>query len=200
MNSNVPQPGKAVALHERAEDNLRFIRSAMESAGRFTGLSGKGFVLAGGSALIALPLAAVQEHELAWLAVWLCELLIAAAGAFACTARKAAALGKPLLSGSGRRLLLAFCPPLLAGGLLTLALFLEGRADLLPGVWLLLYGAGVITGGLHSISPVPLMGAAFMLLGAPALLWPSLATPALGLGFGGLHLLFGILIWRHHGG
>ena len=71
----------------------------------------------------------------------------------------------------------------------------------MPGAWLLLYGTGVVTGGAYSVRPVPLMGAAFMGLGTIAFFTPAAWGNAfMAAGFGGLHILFGIVIWRKHGG
>ena len=86
------------------------------------------------------------------------------------------------------------------GAVVTLAFYLQGNTLLLPGLWLILYGAGVMTAGAHSIRPVPLMGFLFIMLGSAQLLVPATANLTLALGFGGLHLAFGILIWRQHGG
>src|SRR5438874_1743920 len=82
------------------------------------------------------------------------------------------AAGEPLLMGPVRKFALAMAPALAAGALLTLALARSGAQELLPGVWLSLYGAGLVTGGLFAIRVVPVMGAAFMGLGAAALLGP----------------------------
>ena len=49
-------------------------------------------------------------------------------------------------------------PPLIAGGLLTIMLVQAGLTNAIPGVWLLLYGTGVITGGMYSVKVVPIMG------------------------------------------
>jgi len=92
-------------------------------------------------------------------------------------------------------------PPLVAGAVLTGALLRVGLMDLLPGTWLLLYGTSVVTGGSYSVRPVPIMGGAFMLAGVCALLTPATWGDAwMALGFGGLHIVFGIVIWRKHGG
>lgn len=187
-------------MHERAADNLRFIRETMEGASRFTGLSGKGYVLIGCSAFPAAWLAAIQANPFAWSTVWFMEFLLAVCIGLGFTARKTISQGIPLWSRSARKLLLAFSPTMAVGGLLTLVLFPQGDAELIQGVWLSLYGASVVTGGLFSVRIVPVMGFAFMALGALALLWPASAGWMMLLGFGGLHLLFGTLIWRWHGG
>ena len=188
------------SLNEKAEENLRFIRSAIESATEFTGVSGKGYVLAGATAVIAAIVASGQADRAAWLGVWMFELVLAGVLTIGLCARKATALGESLFSGSGKKLLLAFIPTMIAGGMLTAALYLENLVHLLPGVWLAIYGAAVITAGAHSVRIVPMMGIAFMVLGCTALLLPEFGDLLLGLGMGGLHLLTGFLIWRHHGG
>ena len=92
-------------------------------------------------------------------------------------------------------------PPILAGALLTVALYRAGLVNAIPGLWLLLYGTGVITGGMFSISIVPLMGICFMALGAVALMAPAeFANWFMAAGFGGLHIIFGFVIARRYGG
>ena len=189
-----------VQLHERAAENLRFIRATMESASRFTGISGRGYVMAGISARAACWLAESLEAPPAWLAVWMGEMLLAAGLIIAASNRKALRQGSSFWSHGGRRLLLAFLPSLLAGGLLTAALFLHGRMELVLGAWLTLYGAGIMAGGLFSIPLIPVMGLAFMAAGAAALLLPAAAPLIAALGFGGLHILFGLIIWSRHDG
>ena len=116
-------------------------------------------------------------------------------------ARKSRADGVALLAGAGRKFALSVTPPLLVGAIMTLALIRADLTGLLPGTWLLLYGTAVVTGGSYSVRPVPAMGVAFMLVGAAALLGPpSWGNLLMAAGFGGLHIAFGLLIWRKHGG
>jgi hypothetical protein len=182
-------------------DNLRFIRETMERAGPFTAVPGWGGVLMGVTALGAAALAARQSTAEEWLAVWLAEAALAALIAGVAVGRKARQAGLTLVSAPARKFALSFLPPVMAGGLLTLALAGAGAFAWLPGLWLLLYGAGVVTGGAMSVRVVATMGVCFMITGAIALFSPAAWGNALmAVGFGGLHILFGTLIARRYGG
>ncbi|HET7790903.1 MAG TPA: hypothetical protein VFK78_08920 [Gemmatimonadales bacterium] len=195
-----PDPRDPAALHDRAMDNLRFIRQTMERAAAFTAVPGWGSVAVGLTAFAAAFLAARQRSPLEWMAVWLAEAVLALALSGFAMAQKAHRSDSPLLSASGRRFALAFAPPLLAGAVLTLILYRAGLTADLAGVWLLLYGTGVATGGAFSVRVVPVMGLSFMLLGAAALFLPAWGDWAMAAGFGGLHVLFGLVIaWRYGG-
>jgi hypothetical protein len=190
-----------VALHDRAMDNLRYIRETMERAGSFTAVSGWGVVTIGATALVAAWVASRAEAPVVWLAVWVVEALLALAIGVISVAMKARSAGMPLLSGPGRKVALSLSPPLLAGAALTAVLFHGGLFELLPGMWLLLFGVGIVAAGSFSVRIVPVMGMSFMLLGMIAFLLPgSWGNGLMALGFGGLHILFGFLIARRYGG
>lgn len=181
-------------------DDLSFIRATMERATAFTAVPGWGGVLMGLTAVGAAVLAARQSGAAGWLAVWLAEVVVALAVGSAALVLKARRTGTSFLSRPARQFLFGFSPPVLAGGLLTLALAGAGLHALLSGVWLLLYGIGVITGGAYSIRIVPAMGLAFAALGAAALFLPQHGNALLAVGFGGLHIAFGLVIARWYGG
>jgi hypothetical protein len=194
----VPEPAE---LHARAMDNLHYIRRTMERAGSFTAVPGVGGVLMGATAIAAAWMAASQPGALRWLAVWVAEAILALLIGMVAAERKSARAKMPLLSAPGRKFIAAFVPSMAAGALLTWVLFRTGSIAVLPGVWLLLYGAGVIAGGAASVRIVPLMGACFMAIGGVALLGPeSWGNPLLAAGFGGLHILFGVTITVKYGG
>jgi hypothetical protein len=184
-----------------AAEDLRFIRDTMERSAAFTAVSGWGYMLMGITALAASWLAARQTSSFSWLQVWLAEALIAAAiGLLSCT-WKANRRGLPLFSGPARKVALSLAPPLVAGAFLTFMLFRAGLDSALPASWLLLYGAGIMTGGAFSVTSLPIMGLCFMLLGGLAVLAPAAwSNWFLATGFGGLHIIFGLLIARRHGG
>ena len=191
-----PQP-----LRDRALDNLQFIRSAMERAGSFTAVPGWGMVVVGCTALVATWLGLRQARAADWLAVWLGEAVLAVVVGGAALVQKARAANDPLLSGPARRFGLSFLPPLLVGALLTIALYRAQLFALMPGAWLLLYGTAVATAGAFSVRVVPLMGACFIVLGAAALFTPFRGWPwFMAAGFGGLNIVFGLVIARRYGG
>jgi hypothetical protein len=189
------------ALHDRAMDNLRFIRETMERASSFTAVPGWGGVLMGATALAASFVAAQQTSRNLWLGTWVVEALLALVVGGWAMDRKARRAETPVLSGPGRKFALSYSPPILVGVLLTAVLLRAGMVSALPGMWLLLYGTGVVTGGAFSVKIVPVMGLCFMLLGAVALFAPAAwGNYLMAAGFGGLHIIFGIIIARRHGG
>lgn len=195
------QPPEPVEIQRHALDNLRYIRDTMERAGSFTAVPGWGGLAMGVTAVAAAITASRQRSEEAWLAVWLAAALVAFLAGLSGMIRKGRTTHLSLWSAPARKFLLSFVPPIIAGGVLTLALYRTGAMAVLPGVWLLLYGAAVVTGGAFSVSAVPVMGMFFMLEGALALFAPvEWRDVLLGAGFGGLHLVFGAIIARRYGG
>lgn len=195
-------PGpKPLELHAHAMDNLQYIRRTLERAGEFTAVPGLGGVLMGSTALAAAWIAGPHNASQRWLVVWLAEAVVALLIGIMAAALKSRRAGQSLLSGPGRKFVAGFAPAMAAGALLTVVLASGPAAQLLPGIWLLLYGAGVVSGGSASVRVVPAMGACFMAAGAAALLFPGVPAHLwLAAGFGGLHILFGAIIAVNYGG
>ncbi len=189
------------AIERRAADNLRFIRDTMERAASFTAVPGWGAVVMGTTAIGAGALAfrkPPREQFFIWVAEALIALLIGCVAVRLKSKRMSLSI---LQSRAARRALLSFVPSLLAGALLTVALYRAGNVNILPGLWLLTYGAAVTAGGAFSVRIVPVMGLCFMFIGAAALIAPaSWGNILLMLGFGALQIIFGVFIARRHGG
>lgn len=193
-----PEPPE---MQARAMDNLSYIRGMMERAATFTAVSGWGQIVIGVTAVVAALVASRQSLPWARVATWVAEAGVAAGISVASMALKSHAANVPLISGPLRKLILSFSPAMMAGAVLTAVFVSQGHYAILPGSWMLLYGAAVVSAGTYSVSSVPVMGAAFMSLGAVALVAPeSWSTPLMVASFGGLHVAFGAWIaWRHGG-
>lgn len=190
-----------IPIDARAADHLRYIRETMERAAEFTAVPGWGGMAMGITALAAAFFASRQTTPRAWLTVWLVEAFVAVSIAAPAAATKAHRANSRLFSGPGRKFLLSFAPPIAVGGLLTFILFQAGVAAAIPGVWLLLYGTAVVTGGAFSVRVVPVMGLCLMALGAAALFAPpGWGDAFMAAGFGVLQIFFGAWIAKYYGG
>jgi hypothetical protein len=201
ITASARRESEPAALQDRAMDNLRFIRMTMERASSFTAVPGWGGVAIGVTALAAAIVGEARPSSGWWLGTWLAEAVISLAIAGWTISRKARSANVPVLSGPGPKFVLSFLPPMTVGALLTAVLYRAGELSMLPGVWMLLYGSGVVAAGSFSVRIVPVMGFCFMATGAVALFAPpAWGTPLMAAGFGGLHLVFGFIIARRYGG
>lgn len=193
--------GDPPALHVHAINDLRFIRETMERAASFTAVPGWGMVTMGSTALFTALLAATRADPWEWLILWIREAVVAIVIGSLTMGYKARRAQIALFSGPGWRFILNLCVPILAAVPLTAVLCLHGLVGMLPGLWLLLYGVGVVTGGAFAVRVIPLMGFCFIGAGIAALFSPSAwGNIFLALGFGGFHLVFGAIVaWRHGG-
>jgi hypothetical protein len=191
----MPQ-AKIVNLDMHAIATLRYIRASMDGAGNVA-IPGSAGIAMGGIGLIAAALSLTPNLARYWLPIWVVAAPIAAmVGALLLTTSGSVATfvatGTP-----GRKLALGLLPSLFAGAVITAILW---RADLtapIPGTWLLLYGCALVSASVTTTAIVAWMGVGFAGLGIVALISPvAVHVPLLATGFGGLHILFGILIAR----
>jgi hypothetical protein len=189
------------SIGDRAADDLRFIRQAMERGATFTAVPGVGGAVMGLIGLMASFVGAFQHTPQEWLAVWLSAAVVAFLVGVAGIWRKAARAGAPLTGNVARSFAVAVSAPIAAGAGITYALWSTSTYTAMPTVWLLLYGAGVLAGGAFSVLTVRIVGGVFMFLGfLAALTPPAFGNVWLGVGFGAVQLAGGLYIARHHGG
>jgi hypothetical protein len=189
-----------IPIESRALGTLAYIRTSIETSGSMA-VPGMAGVTMGGIGIVAAIVASLPIAAAHWLGIWLVAAPTALAVGGAMMAREAAQSGHARYLGPVRRFLLCLCPALLAGAALTCVLWRAGSTNLIPGVWLLLYGCAVLSASTVTIARtmklICFMGALFMMLGLLAFVVPaSFHTLILGLGFGALHTLFGIVIGR----
>jgi hypothetical protein len=188
-------------IHEHALSNLRYIRDAMERASAFTSIPGWGGVAVGITAILAAVIGHRAPTWRAWLYTWLAEAVVAAVIAGVTMFLKARKAQVSFSGGAARRFFASYFAPVIAGAVLTVVLAERGFYTALAPMWLLLYGASFVGSGLYSIPVVPVMGVCFMALGIAACFGGfPMANALMGVGFGGLHVVFGVVIARRYGG
>jgi len=189
------------SLHGRAMDNLEFIRDAMERSTEFTAVPGYGGVLMGATAIGASVIASIQPTYRTWLLTWLVEAVLAFSIGLLMMWQKSKLVETSLNSTPAKKFALGFTPPLVAGIILTGLLYFNELFRFMPTVWLTLYGTAVVSGGAYSVRAVPVLGWLFIALGTVSIVLPAVYGDWLmGIGFGGLHIIFGLIIARKYGG
>lgn len=201
-NRALKRDGNAPAnIGERAMDNLEYIRETMERSAVFTSVPGYGGALMGLTAVGASFVAGGQTDSRMWLATWLAEALLAFAIGLLAMWQKSKLGNTPLRSGPAKKFALSFVPPLVIGIFLTFGLWRFGFYEAMVPMWLLCYGAAVVTGGAFSVRLIPLMGVMFMTLGGIGLIVPTgFGDVLMAAGFGIIHVVFGIIIGVRYGG
>jgi hypothetical protein len=191
----MPQ-AKIVNLDMHAIATLRYIRASMDGAGSVAIPGSAGFAM-GGIGLAAAGLSLMPNLEKYWLPIWLVAAPLAAIVGALLLANSGSLATFVATGTPGRKLALGLLPSLFAGAVMTAVLWSADRTMAIPGTWLLLYGCGLISASVSTTAIVARMGLCFTGLGVVALLGPAmLQIPLLALGFGGLHIIFGILIAR----
>ena len=189
------------SISSQAAADLTFIRSAMERSSTFSAVSGSGGMVAGLVGLVAAVVGARQPTPDRWLATWLVAAVLAIAVELVAMGWKARRAGLTLTGTNARRFGMGLAAPLVAGAAITYELWAARSFTVMAPAWLLLYGAGVVAGGMFSVPVVRALGLCFMTLGIGAVLTPPEWSHVwLAMGFGGLHIGFGAYIARHCGG
>jgi hypothetical protein len=208
MTNEAPEHGDS--LREQAIKDLSFIRETMARSAPLTAVSGKGMVGMGLVALVGGWLATLTKSYDAWLYTWLGVAVVGCLTGLGAMVAKGRRCHAPTFARTAWRFAFGLFPPILAGMVLTNAFYIRSTWELIPGTWLLLYGVGVVTAGVHSVRLVPAMGVCFAVLGAVVLsLPPSLGVRCVGfsaddiiltLGFGLVHIGFGAAIALRYDG
>ncbi len=195
MQSDIP-----ISIETRALGTLAYIKRSIESSGSMA-VPGTAGVVMGCIGMLAAIAASTPRWSPHWAAIWMLGGATAFVGGGALMAREAAQSGHARYLGPVRKFLLCLCPALFAGAVLTGVLWRAGLVSLLPGTWLLLYGCAVLSASTVTIAStmrlIGIMGALFVALGCLAFVSPAqMHTALLGVGFGVLHIVFGLLVGR----
>ncbi len=197
-------PALTAPLLDEARENLRVIRQVMERSTKYSTLSGLSGVLIGLAAIAGVAATAhvqnVYAHPLTLALIWLAVLAVAVAVDFARNKRRAAQVGKRVVSPLGAHILVAALPAFFAGALLTVFFGLHHLLFYVWGVWMLCYGLAICAVGLFSVRPVSYLGLAFVLAGALTLfIGLPYHLSMMCLTFGGFHIAYGLWTARRDG-
>ena len=189
--------------NKEALNTLNDIKDMMERSSKFKAISGLSIVIVGilASLVSAYIYFFLGDYHLNTPAKWritiivaLCLLLVAFLTVFVMAYAKARRHQlRFTMDATMRRLLVNFFVPMLAGGLLCLALLLQQHYGLISSITLIFYGLALINCSHFSYHELRYLGFAELVLGLIDCFMVDYALLTWFLGFGLLHIVFGIL-------
>lgn len=185
-----------VQIESHAAATLRYIRASMDGASSVA-VPGSAGIAMGSIGLLATALSSAPSLHDHWLGIWLLAAAAAAASGLPLITQPSSLRGLTLRGAPVRKFALCLLPSLFGGVVMTLVHWSYGNLHAIPGTWLLLYGCALISASVATTRTIAAIGGSFVVLGLLALLLPGeFQVLMLGAGFGGLHILFGLLIGR----
>lgn len=209
--------------HESSLKTLQDIRSIMERSARFISLSGWSGIWAGATALAGsyiarkwlkqLPAAYYSPYRTApstisddvyhamvlkFVLLAVTVFLVALAGAYYFTWRKTRLLGSTVWNNASRRLLVEIAIPMITGGIFALKFLYAHHESFVAPTCLTFYGLALINGSKYTLSDVKYLGIGQVILGCISLFVPGFGLTFWALGFGVLHIIYGIVMWNKY--
>jgi len=204
---------QCASKEQRYMEDLVEIRSMMERSSRFLLVSGWAGIFAGIYALIGVyilqawfgfrpesfVLDPMQQriyelHQPSLILVGLVVLLVSAVTAIVFSFTQARKRGERIWTPPTKKLLEALLVPVVIGATLILILLSTTLIGFIPPFMLLFYGLGLYQAGTHSLFEVKMLGAVQLLLGILNTLFIDLGLLWWALGFGAVHILYGVYI------
>ena len=124
--------------------------------------------------------------------------LVALAGGYYFTQRKARRDGNRLWNHASRQMFFAIATPLIAGGIFCLGAMYYGHPIYVAPACLIFYGLALIAGSRHTVSDIRYLGYLELVLGAICLFMPGYGLAFWAAGFGLLHIIYGLIMWRRY--
>ena len=177
----------------KALESVNEIKELMEKSSKFVSLSGITAVMAGVYSFVGAYVVGRGFNSEA-------SLILMASVITACvlSVYKAKKTGTKLFSRLTYRTAWNFSLPLLVGGLFCIALLLHGNYGVISSVMLLFYGLSLVNVSKFTYSNVAWLGYAFLVLGVIDCFFEGHALMFWTIGFGGFHLLYGILFYLQY--
>ena len=201
-------------------DTLKEIRSIMERSARFLSLSGWSGIWAGSVALIGAGIAHLLIHRIRSInydvypidkfsiaidliqqlfVVAFAVFIIALMGGYYFTYRKNKKAGVSIWNNASKKMLINLAIPLAAGAVVILAFISNGDWHYVSSGCLIFYGLALINGSKYTVSDIKYLGLLEVILGCIGLfISPGYGLYLWAFGFGVLHIVYGIIMWRKY--
>lgn len=201
---------------EKFESDIASIRDLMERTSKFISLSGLSGVLAGLYALAGAAAAyfLIQFPQSPWnyrmesvqpadtiiklLIIAAIVLIMSIATGFWFSSRKAKRVGAKIWDQSTRRMLVNLATPIVAGGIFILILLSNGHYGVVAPACLVFYGLGLISASPNLYDEVRYLGYLEIFLGLVSAALPGYGLLFWSIGFGVLHIVYGLLMFRKY--
>ncbi|MBK9107613.1 MAG: hypothetical protein IPM92_04320 [Saprospiraceae bacterium] len=194
-------------------ETLKEIRSLMERSSRFLSLSGLSGVIAGMAALAGIAaiysflglsfdeagyhrFLNVESNPNAYYfigIILLTVLLVSIAAATWLTIRKANQDGQSIWDPTAKRLLLNLCIPLIVGGVYCIILLYHQQIKFIMPLTLIFYGLALINASKYTMAHIRYLGFVQICIGLLASLFLEYGLLFWALGFGLVHITYGII-------
>lgn len=203
-------------MDQKISDDLAHIRSMMERSSRFLSLSGLSGVGAGIVGLIAgcMAMYLINDYfvdydlyqQKVYQADMLFKLIVLGASALllaifcGCyfTVRKSKKLGLQIWTATTKKILIQLAIPLAVGGIFVLALLQYNLYGLVAGTTLVFYGLALVNAEKYTYSDIKYLGFLEIILGCLSLFFIGKGLIFWTIGFGVLHIVYGIILHRKY--
>lgn len=180
------------------------IRSMMERSSKFLSLSGWAGIMAGIYALVGAFIAyafldfppdeifdsSSSLFEIIFLAIAI--LILALGTAIYFSYKRAKKREEKLWNSTAKQLLINMAVPLIAGGIIILVMISKGIIGLIVPFTLLFYGLALFTAGRNTYKEVQVLGLVEIVLGLISSWFVEFALFFWALGFGIVHIIYGV--------
>lgn len=197
-------------------EDLKDIKQMMNRSSRFISLSGLSGISAGIIAIIGAYLAyqtiyANQDYLVyrqailstqnlsSLLLIALTTLLLSIASGIFFTTRKAKRNQQKLWDSQTKTLLINLFIPLTTGGILCLILLLKGFIGIIAPLTLIFYGLALVNASKYTLEEIRSLGIVEILLGLLGIYFIGYGLIIWTIGFGILHIVYGIIMHLKYG-
>jgi hypothetical protein len=203
--------------HSKSIEDLRTIRKMMEESTRFLSLSGLSGIFAGVIAItgalvayflilkngtISIDKPGISGEVLSvrgqMIADAVLVLILSILSSLYFSFKKVKREGREFWSPASKKLLINLMIPLITGGIFTIVLLIHNHIYLIVPELLIFYGLALVNAGKFTYGEVFYLGILEIITGLTSSFFPDLSLLFWILGFGILHIVYGLAMYRKY--